>query len=168
MIMMSILENAISLAMKSHKGQRDLAGNPYILHPFHVMDQLHTIEEKIVGVLHDVTEDTKMTLDELMKSITKGLKYDDTWYDSTREALLLLDKGNFKDYEEMIVEISFNPWAKRVKIEDLQHNMDLKRIIGKEDMNEKDMKRFSKYLKSLTYLTQSSEEFLQYSGHVSW
>lgn len=50
----SILEEAISIAVLTHKGQTDKAGQPYILHPLRVMMRLHTTEERIVAILHDV------------------------------------------------------------------------------------------------------------------
>ena len=54
---MSTLERAIEIAHEAHRGQRDKAGNDYIDHPMRVMAMGKTMEEKIVGVLHDVVED---------------------------------------------------------------------------------------------------------------
>lgn len=148
-----ILINAITLANKAHSGQFDLAGMPYILHPLYVMHRVETIEEKIVAILHDVTEDTKITLDDIMINISNNYNFKskiDLY--NIRNSLWRLDKNNFKDYESMIEGISSWQITRNVKIADLEHNMDLKRIIGKEDMTEKDMKRFKKYMKSWSYL----------------
>ena len=63
---MSTLEQAIEIATEAHRGQRDKAGNDYIGHPLRVMAAGKTPEEKIVGVLHDVVEDSDWTLEELV------------------------------------------------------------------------------------------------------
>lgn len=59
------IEIAIEIATEAHRGQRDKAGNDYIGHPMRVMAAGTTPEEKIVGVLHDVVEDSDWTLEEL-------------------------------------------------------------------------------------------------------
>lgn len=140
---MITLEEAIILATEAHKGQTDLCGEPYILHSLFVMSKMDIIIEKIVAVLHDVTEDTDYTLDDLSKyKLTENVVI----------ALWLLDKNNHKDYETMIKHIERNSIAKKVKIADLEHNMDLRRIINGNDMSEKDMKRIKKYMWSWNYL----------------
>ena len=62
---MSTLEKAIEIATKAHSGQLDKAGNDYITHPLRVMAAGKTTDEKIVGVLHDVVEDTEWTFEML-------------------------------------------------------------------------------------------------------
>ena len=62
---MSTLERAIQIATEAHHGQVDKAGNDYILHPLRVMELGNSLEEKIVGVLHDVVEDTNWTFERL-------------------------------------------------------------------------------------------------------
>ena len=63
------LARAISIAAAAHADQVDKAGRPYILHAIRVMERLapHGLEAQIVGVLHDVVEDTWVTLDLLEK-----------------------------------------------------------------------------------------------------
>lgn len=61
----SLLDKAIEIAREAHQGQIDKAGKPYIEHPLRVMNNLTTVEEKIVGVLHDTIEDSELTLDDL-------------------------------------------------------------------------------------------------------
>lgn len=65
--MEKILEIAIRIAENAHSGQSDKAGQPYIAHPLRVMNNVSSIEEKIVAVLHDVMEDTDVTTDDLRK-----------------------------------------------------------------------------------------------------
>jgi GTP diphosphokinase / guanosine-3',5'-bis(diphosphate) 3'-diphosphatase len=62
---MSTLETAIALAAAAHAGQTDKAGQPYILHPLRVMLCMQTNAERMVAVLHDVVEDTPLTLADL-------------------------------------------------------------------------------------------------------
>ncbi|MHC4192318.1 MAG: GTP pyrophosphokinase, partial [Planctomycetota bacterium] len=64
---MANLENAIRLAVRAHQDQVDKAGEPYILHPLRVMLSLNSDSERIVGVLHDVIEDSTYTLIDLQK-----------------------------------------------------------------------------------------------------
>ena len=62
---MSTLERAIQIAATAHAGQADKAGEPYILHPLRVMMTVTTPKERIAAVLHDVVEDTAVSLDDL-------------------------------------------------------------------------------------------------------
>ena len=62
---MSTLERAIEIATEAHRGQFDKAGNNYIDHPLRVMSAGKTLNEKIVGVLHDVVEDSNWTFEQL-------------------------------------------------------------------------------------------------------
>jgi (p)ppGpp synthase/HD superfamily hydrolase len=62
---MPSLENAIQLAIRAHKGQKDKAGAPYIFHPLRVMLRMESETEKIIAILHDVIEDSKFTIQDL-------------------------------------------------------------------------------------------------------
>lgn len=147
---MLILEDAIELATRAHKGQKDLSGMPYILHPLHVMSKMNTISEMIVAVLHDVTEDTDYTIGSIgVMGITEEI----------HDALIILDKNKHdgatkeEKYENMIKKIKFSHIARKVKIADLEHNMDLRRIINRENLKEEDLKRFQRYMWAWSYLT---------------
>ena len=59
------LEHAIEIAVVAHKGQKGKSEAPYILHPLRVMLSLSSDEDRIVGILHDVVEDTSWTFDQL-------------------------------------------------------------------------------------------------------
>lgn len=65
--MEKILSKAVTLALKAHEGQVDKSGMPYAGHIMRVMASGRTMDEKIVGVLHDVVEDTEWTFDALLK-----------------------------------------------------------------------------------------------------
>jgi guanosine-3',5'-bis(diphosphate) 3'-pyrophosphohydrolase len=62
---MSTLEKAIQLSAKAHEGQVDKAGQPYIIHPIRVMLRVEDDSERIAAILHDIVEDTDITLDNL-------------------------------------------------------------------------------------------------------
>ena len=137
---MATLEDAILLAVEAHRGQVDKVGQPYILHELRVMFSLDSEKEKIVGVLHDVVEDTKYTLDDL-----RGMGY----AEDVLAALDCLTKREGERYEAFIERIKQNPIARRVKIADLQDNLDLTRLA---EITQKDVERLKKYRLSLAKL----------------
>jgi len=141
---MLTLEKAIIFATTAHTGQKDRAGLPYILHPLHVMSEMDTDMERIVAVLHDVTEDSECCLEDITKDL--GLT------EEMHIALFNLDKNNFNSYTSMIEAIKLNPISKKVKLADLEHNMDIRRVLGRADMSEKDRHRIAKYFRAWSFL----------------
>lgn len=131
---MSTLQRAIEIAKKAHDGQVDKAGKEYICHPLRVMEMGKTEAEKIVGILHDVIEDTSITLEDLTN---EGFSQE------ILDALLCITKLSYnEDYAHFISRISTNPLATKVKINDLKDNMDITRL---NKVTEKDLKRLQKY-----------------------
>ena len=131
---------ALELAVEKHKNQTDKAGNPYILHPLHVMENVNSKEGKIVAILHDIIEDTDITEDYLFKiGLSKRIV----------DAVVALTRSEDMDYQEYIKNLSSNPLAKEVKLADLEHNMDLKRL---PTLEEKDLERNRKYQIAYHYL----------------
>lgn len=138
---MATLERAIRIAMKAHKGQTDKYGNPYILHPLRVMGMGRTEEERIVGILHDVVEDTAWTFDDMRK---EGF---------SERIVAALDcvtkRSEDEDYDKFVARTRTNPLAIRVKLNDLTDNMDIRRM---GEVKEKDVKRLNKYLRAYRLL----------------
>ena len=131
---------ALELAVEKHKNQTDKAGNPYILHPLHVMENVNSKEGKIVAILHDIIEDTDITEDYLLKiGLSKRIV----------DAVVALTRSKDIDYQEYIKNLSSNPLAKEVKLADLEHNIDLKRL---PTLEEKDLERNRKYQIAYHYL----------------
>ena len=131
---------ALELAVEKHKNQTDKAGNPYILHPLHVMENVNSKEGKIVAILHDIIEDTDITEDYLLKiGLSKRIV----------DAVVALTRSEDIDYQEYIKNLSSNPLAKEVKLADLEHNLDLKRL---PTLEEKDLERNRKYQFAYNYL----------------
>jgi uncharacterized short protein YbdD (DUF466 family) len=134
---MSTLERAIEIATEAHKGQYDKAGNDYIGHPLRVMDMGRTEEEKIVGVLHDVVEDTEWTFAQLA---AEGFSQE------VIDALQCVTKlSENENYDDFIERVKKNHLATAVKINDLSDNMDIRRL---PYLSDKDVKRLKKYLKA--------------------
>ncbi len=136
------LGRAIELAKQHHKGQTNKAGKPYIEHPLRVMNQVESEEEKIVAVLHDIVEDTDISLDDLR---SEGFS------EKVVSAVECLTKQDGENYDSYIERISFNPLAVKIKLADLEDNRDLTRLPQVTDMN---LERLEKYEKALEKLTR--------------
>jgi len=111
-----MIDLALEIATKAHKGQKDLDGNPVILHPLTVGLKGKTEDEIVCGFLHDVVEDSEFTFDDLLEA---GIP------ERIVETLLILthDKGTpYMDYIKRICE-SGNKTAIAVKLNDLEHNL---------------------------------------------
>jgi (p)ppGpp synthase/HD superfamily hydrolase len=132
---------AIKLAAEYHSTQKDLGGDYYILHPLRVMHKVEHIDEKIVAVMHDLIEDTKLTIDDIKN---KGFN------ENICDALICLTKQKSEIYENYIKRISDNKIATIVKIADLEDNMNIMRLIS--PIHEKDFTRLSKYLEAWLFL----------------
>ena len=123
--------------MQAHAGQVDKAGMPYIGHVMRVMQAGKTIDEKIVGVLHDVVEDTTWTFDALL---AEGFPVHIV--DALRCVTKLSDD---EPYESFINRVKTNPLAVAVKINDLTDNMDIRRL---QTLTDADVQRLRKYLQA--------------------
>jgi len=130
---MSTLEKAISIAALAHTGQVDKASEPYILHPIKVMLRMATEQERIAAVLHDVVEDSAVTLDDLR---TEGF---------SKEIVAAVDALTKRPGETRLdaaARAADDPIAINVKLADNAENMDISRIL---DPTEKDLERISEY-----------------------
>lgn len=141
--MKQLLSKAINLAMQAHAGQVDKAGMPYIGHVMRVMQAGKTIDEKIVGVLHDVVEDTTWTFDALL---AEGFPVHIV--DALRCVTKLSDD---EPYESFINRVKTNPLVVAVKINDLTDNMDIRRL---QTLTDADVQRLRKYLKAYQSLVK--------------
>lgn len=143
MFLKIILDRAKAIATSAHEGQVDKAGKPYIEHPIRVMNMGKTMEEKIVGVLHDVVEDSEWTFEMLEK---EGMPKE------VVDALKCVTKlSEDEDYDHFIARVKTNPLAVKVKLNDLKDNMDITRL-GK--VTEKDLPRLNKYIRAYKQLTE--------------
>ena len=114
---MITIEDALKIALEAHTGQKDLDGNPVILHPLTVGLAGSNREEMIAGFLHDVVEDSEITFDDLL-----AMGVDQPIVDALR--LLTHDKTRMS-YDEYVQQVaqSGNSIAIHVKYNDLCHNL---------------------------------------------
>src|SRR5262245_31644786 len=133
---MATLQRAIEIAVAAHAGQLDKSGEPYILHPLRVMLSLATEEERIVGVLHDVVEDTATTMDDLRRAGFSG---------PVLASLALVTHAKSEPYAEYVVRCSRDPVARAVKLADLRDNSGLDRTQCRPELLGRDLKRMARY-----------------------
>lgn len=141
MNMNELLDLAIDLSQYAHEGHVDKAGQPYFLHVQAVADGVDTDELKTIAYLHDVCEDTPFGIDDLTE-----LGFPDEIVQSVR----VLTRAKGIPYNEYIEQVKQDDNARKVKISDLRHNMDISRIPEPTDA---DYRRLEKYQKALDYLT---------------
>ena len=122
------------IAKLAHTGQVDKAGNDYFSHPEAVAAMLDTPQEKVVGYLHDTVEDTQVTVEEIRE----------IFGDEIANAVALMTHSEGVSYMDYVKEIGKNPLARKVKLADLTHNMDIRRI---KDPGRKDYDRIEKKYK---------------------
>ncbi len=140
---MPLLEKAIHFAVRAHEGQKDRYGEVFILHPLRTMMRLDTEMEKIVAVLHDVVEKSDRTLEDLRH---------EGFSEEVIDAVDRLTKRPGEDYEVHIERARMSPLTRKVKIADLEDNMDPKRIV---DFSEDDKKRLERFHRSWAELKKS-------------
>ena len=128
-----MLDKAIQCAVKAHAGQKDKAGAPYILHPLRIMMKMDSQAGMIAAMLHDVVEDSSVTLSDLR---AEGFS------EEVIAAVDHLTRREGEAYEIFINRLRHNPLAVKVKLADLEDNMDIRRI---ENVTERDIERMQKY-----------------------
>ncbi|MFC0245848.1 GTP pyrophosphokinase [Falsochrobactrum ovis] len=134
---MSNLETAIAVAAAAHMGQVDKNGEPYILHPIRVMQVQTTTEAQIVGVMHDMIEDTDTSLDDI---------YSFGFDDDIVLALNAITRRDGEDYFVYVARACSNPIARPVKIADLRDNL---------RASNDDESRRARYLRALDMLGEN-------------
>ena len=145
MIYTPLTNKAMAIAYAAHQGQLDRCGQPYIFHPLHLAEQMADEESVCTALLHDVAEDTQVSLEDLEKEFPKEVM----------DALRLLTRSPETDYFEYIRAISRHPLARRVKLADLAHNSDRTRFAGCQiDDLEALALREEKYAKAKAILEQ--------------
>jgi len=130
---MSTLEHAIQIAARAHAGQVDKAGQPYILHPIRVMLRLDGVDERIAAVLHDIVEDTDVTLEDLAT---------EAFSEVVIHAVKALTKLPGETRLEAAARAAEDPTARAVKLADNAENMDLSRL---SNPTERDLARMEEY-----------------------
>lgn len=129
----SLIDTAIQIAAEAHAGQKQENGEPYILHPIRVMAHVHTEEEKIVAILHDVLEKTSWTAKRLKK---RGFP------PHILHALDCVTKRRGESHQRFLNRSGSDRLATRVTLADIEDNLDVCRL---PKISPKDRKRLKLY-----------------------
>lgn len=138
-----LLNKAIAIAAIAHDGQLDKGGEPYIFHPMRVAQSLPHTTERIVAMLHDVVEDSDITIADLREIFPIHII----------EAVDVLTRHPKEAYQDYIKRIAKNPLAREVKLADLEDNMRLSRL--PQPITAKEIDRWKKYRIAKAYLNWS-------------
>ena len=139
--MNQLLGKAISIAVDSHSGQVNDKAQPYVLHPLRMMFKAVTIEEKIIAVLHDVIEKTTIDL-EYLRSVG--------FSDRIVLGIDALSRRPQENYDKYIDRVAENKLATKVKIIDLDDNIN---SLDLDKSQESKSNKFLKYQKARNTLT---------------
>ena len=175
---MFTFSDALILATEAHMGKKDLGGIDYIKHPLYVYNKIRmkggSNEAQMTAILHDVIEDSAITVDNLKcsgcpKSVIEALELltyipnKDLIKDRADEIARMegvfttelkhFDQAKEDSYLNYIIDLSENDIARAVKIEDLRHNSDIRRLKFTHKLKKKDILRITKYIKALQILT---------------
>ena len=120
MVYTLLTNKAMDIAYHAHHGQLDYNGIPYIFHPIHLAEQMEDEISCCVALLHDVVEDTTVTLADLELEFPPAVT----------QAVDLLTHREGVDYFDYVRAIRANPIAVKVKLADIAHNADQTRCIG--------------------------------------
>ncbi|MCO8120627.1 HD domain-containing protein [Stieleria sp. TO1_6] len=154
---MATLDKALEIAAKAHAGQTDRQGQPYILHPIRVMMGVQDEAARIVGILHDVVEDTAVTLDELR---SEGFSA------QVIESLKRVTHQDGQTYAQYVVQCKSDAVSRDVKLSDLRDNANLSRLRLQANSFDQDSARMHRYALSYQFLTDqiSESDYLRLMG----
>lgn len=140
MIYTPVTKKAMRVMFEAHKDAWDKSGVPYVFHPFHVAEQMDDEVSTAVALLHDVVEDTDITLNDLREM---------GFSEEICTALSYLTHREGVPYMDYVRHIRENPVAVKVKLADLAHNSDLTRF---DSMTDFDYRRNEKYRAAIALL----------------
>ena len=149
MRIVATLEKAIEIAAKAHAGAMDKQGKPYVLHPLRVMVGVEDHNAQIVAVLHDVVEDTLLSLEDIRaEGFSNGVI----------EALGLVTHQKDQSYAAYVIACKQNDIARQVKLSDLRDNAKLSRLLLRPDKFDGDSARIYRYVLSYRFLMDEIAE----------
>lgn len=141
-----MLESAKNFSIGFHKNQVDKGGNDYFQsHIMAIVNSLEEPKEKILAYLHDILEDTACSMYDLTPYFAQEIL----------DALDVITKKKKQSYESYLKKLKSNELAKKVKIEDLENDLDLSRL---KEVTEKDLKRIEKYKSALEFLKEKERK----------
>ena len=136
-----LVKKACAIMYDAHKDDRDKGGYPYVFHPFYLATQMDDEASTCAALLHDVIEDhgDRYSFDDLARAGFPA---------SVIHALRLLTHGSGVPYMDYVKALANDPIARKVKMADLKHNMDTRRVNGVR------AKKYDLYLQALRYLEE--------------
>ena len=143
MIYTRLTKTAMRICFDAHKEQTDKSGLPYVFHPFHLAEQMKDEATTCVALLHDVVEDSDMTLEGLREA---------GFPEEIVEAVGAMTHAPDVPYMDYVRAIKRNPIATAVKLADLRHNSDPTRL---EVIDEFAERRMERYRAAITILTDN-------------
>ena len=144
MIYTPLTNKAMQIAYAAHHGQLDYNGIPYIFHPIHLAEQMDDEISCCAALLHDVVEDTDVTMEHLAREFPEEVI----------AVLKLLTHKKDVPYFDYVRSIKHHPIAKKIKLADIAHNCDQTRCVG-SDLTEEQLAYFrEKYRKARQILTE--------------
>lgn len=144
MVYTELTNKAMCIAYAAHNGQVDKSGIPYIFHPIHLAESMDDEFSCCCALLHDVVEDTAVTMEELAREFPTEVI----------DVLKLLTHEKCVDYFDYVRAIKENPIARKVKLADLAHNSDQSRCIGSDFAPERLAQWKQKYQKANAILME--------------
>lgn len=145
MIYTPLTNKALKFAYDAHHGQLDYNGIPYIFHPLHLAEQMDDEVSCCAALLHDVVEDTAVTMQQLCQEFPPEVT----------DVVSLLTHDDDSDYFTYVRRIGKHPIAKKVKLADLAHNSDQTRCVG-SDLTEAQLAHWrDKYTKAKALLLET-------------
>lgn len=148
------LSHMLVLAANRHDGQFDKGGNPYILHPLKVMHYLKTDDEELMCIAlgHDLLEDT-------FSSIEIGIDhlYARGFSERVIDGIVAMTKFPDQSFEHYKEQVKANPDAVKVKMADLRHNTDIRRLKGVTEKDIARIERYHRFYLELRELQQSNQ-----------
>lgn len=136
-----MIERAAEICVEKHRGQVDRAGKAYMLHPMRVAMRCETDDERIVALLHDTIEDTDVTAEYLLEEGFPQYIVD---------AVVSVSRQEGEKYVDFVKRSALNPIGRKVKLRDLEDNMNPMRL---DEVTPKAAKRLTKYIKAHRYIT---------------
>jgi (p)ppGpp synthase/HD superfamily hydrolase len=139
---MKLIEKSLQIALRAYAGKTDKAGREYILHPLRVMAKMDTELEMSAALLHDVIEDSEITAEQLL---AEGIPAE------VVQAVQFLSKTENEEYQDFVARTKRNKLAAKVKIADIEDNMDVLRLAS---LDEYDLARIKKYHSAWRFLKE--------------
>jgi hypothetical protein len=147
--MTATIDDALALVVHHFHGVTDKDGEPYVLHCLRVMLGVEAGLAQQVALMHDLIEDTTVTLDDL-----RAQGFDKR----VVEAVGLVTHRTGDSYADYVVRLKGNRLAVQTKLADLCDNCSMLRVLYRTDQLARDLKRIQRYVLSHQFLMDRMDE----------